>query len=90
MTAKPTSGPATTAFSIGWAAAVAPSGFVYDVQVSRPGPTVYADLLTGTANPGATFTPDAGIGTYAFRARIRNTGNGASSGWSSAKTITVS
>ena len=90
MTAQPTSGTAATAFTLTWAAASATSGFAYDVQVSRPGPTVFADLLAGTADPSATFTPDAGVGTYAFRARIRNTGNGASSGWSGAKTITVS
>jgi hypothetical protein len=89
MTAKPTSGTAATAFTLTWATGSATSGFVSDVQVSRPGPTLYADLLTGTSNPSTTFTPDAGVGTYAFRARIRNTGNGASSGWSSARTITV-
>jgi Tol biopolymer transport system component len=90
MTATPIIGPTSTAFTIGWAAAGLAAGFAHDVQVKRPGATAYADFLTGTADPSATFTPDAGAGRYSFRARIRNTGNGKSSGWSPAKTITVS
>jgi hypothetical protein len=89
MTAMPTGGTAVTPFSLRWAAASPPSGYAFDVKVLRPGATAYADFLTGTGDPSATFTPDSGVGIYSFRARIRNTSNGASSGWSSAKTITI-
>jgi hypothetical protein len=89
MTVAPGSGTTTTAFTLTFAATSAPAGYAYDAQVRRPGATAYADLSVATADPSAAFTPDAGVGTYLFRARIRNTGNGASSGWSSAKTITV-
>jgi plastocyanin len=90
MTVAPGAGTTTTAFTLTFAATSAPAGYAYDLQVKRPGVTAYADLAVGTAAPNASFTPDAGPGSYSFRVRIRNTGNGASSGWSSAKTITVS
>jgi hypothetical protein len=90
MTVAPGSGTTATAFTLTFAAASAPASYAYDLQVKRPGATVYADLAAGTAAPSASFTPDSGVGSYSFRARIRNTSNGASSGWSSAKTITVS
>jgi HYR domain len=90
MTATPRSGTLGTSFAIGWAAAGPPPGYAYDVQVRRPGTTAYADVQPATSEPSATFTPDAGAGTYYFRSRLRNTNNGASSGWSSPKPITVS
>jgi streptogramin lyase len=87
---SPASGTATSAFTITWASTPAATGFAYDVQIKRPGTTSYLDWQTGATSPSATFTPDAGSGTYSFRARLRKTGNGKSSGWSSGKTITVS
>jgi hypothetical protein len=84
------SGTSTIAFTLTFAATTAPAGYAYDLQVKRPGATAYADSSVGTTDPSATFIPDAGAGTYLFRARIRNASNGASSGWSSAKMITVS
>jgi hypothetical protein len=90
LTADPSSGTSTTAFTLNWAATTAPAGYVYDVQLKQPGATAYMDFLAGTASPSATFTPDAGVGRYAFRTRLRNSANGKSTGWSSAKTISVS
>jgi hypothetical protein len=90
MTVAPGSGTTTTAFTLSFAATSATAGYAYDLQVKRPGATAYTDLAAGTPAPSASFTPDSGVGTYSFRARIRNTSNGASTGWSSAKTITVS
>jgi hypothetical protein len=90
MTVAPGSGTTATAFTLTFAAASAPAGYAYDLQVKRPGATAYADLAPGTAAPNASVTPDSGVGSYSFRARIRNTSNGSSSGWSSAKIITVS
>jgi hypothetical protein len=37
----------------------------------------------------ASFVPGAGPGTYSFRARLRNTANGAASEYSTARSITV-
>jgi hypothetical protein len=90
LNATPTSGTTTTTYVLGWATASATPGYVYDVQVMRPGKTAYVDYLTGTADPSASFTPDAGSGNYAFRARVRKASTGASSGWSGGKTLTVS
>jgi plastocyanin len=89
MTVSPGSGTSATAFTLTFAAASAPAGYAYDLQVKRPGATAYADFSVGTVDPSATFTPDSGPGSYSFRARTRNTSNGTSSGWSSAKMITV-
>ena len=84
----PTSGSTATSFSIQWAAAPS-DGFVFDVQVKRPGSKTWKALVTDTAGTSTSFTPDRGTGTYAFRARTQETG-GASTNWSVAKTITVS
>jgi hypothetical protein len=89
MTVAPGSGTTTTAFTLTFAATSATAGYAYDLQVKRPRATAYADLAAGTAAPSAGFAPDSGVGTYSFRARLRNTSNGASSGWSSTKTITI-
>lgn len=89
MTAAPSSGTSATAFALKWAATAAPAGYVYDVQVKRPGSKVYVDYLAGTADASASFTPDAGAGGYGFRSRIRSVANGKSAGWSSTRTITA-
>jgi len=80
MTAAPASGGTSTSFTITWASAVTP-GAVYDVQVKRPGSSVYAAFRTGVTTLSASFTPDAGAGTYVFRAKTRAPGGG-QSGWS--------
>ncbi len=72
----PSTGTVSTAFAVAWAFAPLPAGFVSDVQVLRPGSTVWTSWLTGQTATGGTFTPDAGTGTYRFRARVRNTENG--------------
>jgi hypothetical protein len=83
------SGDATTPlwFALTWATASAAPGYAYDVQLKRPGTTTYTDLYPGTTDPSGNFVPDAGSGKYAFRARLRNTSTGASTGWSSTKTM---
>jgi len=88
MTAKPKSGTVSTTFSITWANAPAPpDGFVFDVQIERPGSTTFASWMTGVTTVSSPFTPDAGAGTYRFRARLRNAGG--ASGYSAAASITV-
>jgi acetyl esterase/lipase/plastocyanin len=87
--ASPPSGTTTTAFDVIWAAMTAPTGIVYDVQIMRPGPKSWVDWLTDQTIQGATFTPDAGIGTYKFRSRLQVAGKPFVTGYSSAATITV-
>jgi hypothetical protein len=85
----PSSGSPTTAFTLTWASQPAASGWAYDVQIKRPGTSSYVYWRHRTTDPSATFTADAGPGTYAFRARLRNTANWKASGWSSAITPMV-
>ncbi|HEX9235249.1 MAG TPA: plastocyanin/azurin family copper-binding protein [Actinomycetota bacterium] len=79
--AQPRTGTTTTVFTITWAVTSVPSGFNEDIQIMRPTSTswvAWKSNKTGTSI-SATFTPDAGTGTYLFRARLQNsTTNGAS------------
>jgi uncharacterized repeat protein (TIGR01451 family) len=86
---SPWSGTTSTVFTVTWAWAPAQPGYVFDVAIRRPAGTweTWRADETGTS---ATFTADAGTGDYQFKARMRNTGNGAASGWSLPTTITVS
>ena len=66
--------PAPT-FRLGWAATDAAAGFVYDVQIARPGRD-WTDWLYGVTARTTTFTPTAGAGIYRVRARMRSLGGG--------------
>ena len=85
---SPSTGSTSTAFSIRWAAA-STDGFLFDLQVKRPGSKTWKPFVTDTASPSISFTPDRGTGTYSFRARTERAG-GASTQWSVVKTISVS
>ena len=87
--ASPSRGTRATAFTVTWAAATAPSGYVYDIQIKRPGATGFVSWKTAQTVRSASFTADRGTGTYSFRARLRKTSNGRASGWSPAKAIAV-
>ena len=89
VTLTPATGTTGTHFAVRWASAAPPSGYLADVQILRPATSVWADWQPGTAATSASFTPDAGLGTYRFRARLRNTANGHTSGWSSTASISV-
>jgi plastocyanin len=82
--------PSASASTVKWASAAPATGDVHDVQIRRPGSTAYGAWRTGTRSTSATFTPDAGPGTYAFRARLRDEASGKAIGWSAGKTVTVS
>ena len=82
-------GTTATTFTVTWAAATPPTGYVFDVQIRRPG-AAFVGWKTGVTSRTASFTPDAGTGTYSFRARLRNIANGATSNYSGAKSISVS
>jgi hypothetical protein len=86
---SPSSGSTTTSFTVQWATGPAPSGFVFDVQIKRPGTTTWKPLLADTSSGSVSFIPDKGTGTYSFRAHTQRAG-GASTQWSVAKTVTVS
>jgi hypothetical protein len=90
MSASPTSGTTSTLFSLGWAAASPPAGYVFDVQIRRPGQSSFSDWVTSVTSTGAQFTPDAGAGTYTFRARVRKATGGKHTLWSPLLNITVS
>jgi uncharacterized repeat protein (TIGR01451 family) len=75
---SPTSGTQSDTYTITWATAPLPAGFVEDVQIKR-----HAELTDsrwqqwrhGTSLLSDGFVPDAGPGTYAFRDRIRRSSN---------------
>jgi hypothetical protein len=84
--ARPRLGP--TAMKVAWAAAP-PSGLVVDVQMRPPGSGEFGPLLDGRTDASAYVTADAGPGTYAFRARLRDPATGAASGWSPPMRVSV-
>ena len=88
--AAPASGTTATSFTVTWASAAAASGYVYDVQIKRPGSTTWVALKTGVTTNTAVYKATAGVGKYYFRARLRKPAVNKFSGWSSAKAITVS
>jgi hypothetical protein len=89
ITARPKAGDISTNFRIAWAVAAPSTGSVFDIQVKRPGSQSFEDWLTGQTQTYGFFLPDAGVGTYSFQAQMRNTINGASSGWSPLASILV-
>jgi hypothetical protein len=78
---SPATGPVATRFRITWAVTAAPAGATFDVQVLRPGATRFKPWKTGTDHLSGAFLPDAGRGTYSFRARTRLVAGGGSE-WS--------
>jgi plastocyanin len=71
-----------------WAAHGPPSGYGYDAQVRLPGSTGWASWLSGQTTTGAGFTTDA-LGTYSFRARLRQISTGHASGYSDPASVAV-
>lgn len=88
-TAAPPTGGIATSFIVTWAADHAPTGFVFDIQIKRPGGNWTPWLSAQTVQSG-TFVPDQGIGTYQFRARYHSTVSGKASAYSPAVSIVVS
>ena len=87
--ASPPSGPAGTQFTITVASINAPSGFVYDVQMRKPGGN-FQNWKPNQTTKSVTFdSTGQPPGTYSFRSRLHNTVSGASSGYSAAKSVMV-
>jgi plastocyanin len=87
---SPATGSRTTRFTVTWASAVAATGYVYDIQIRRPGATAFVNWKTGQTVRSGYFVPDAGAGTYAFRARLRKPAAAKASAYSAVKSISVS
>ena len=87
VVAEPDSGPLGTTFEITWASRQAAAGFVYDVEIRRPGGE-FIPWRSGVTAEKASFTPSR-IGTFAFRARMRGV-NGGEAQWSPPTLIDVS
>ncbi|MEP6955638.1 MAG: plastocyanin/azurin family copper-binding protein [Chthoniobacterales bacterium] len=85
----PGTGTTTTGFTITWSPAPADAGFLFDVQIKRPGARSFVNWKMGRTKRMTAFTPGAGTGNYSFRARLRKVSNGAHSLYSPFRTITV-
>jgi hypothetical protein len=88
VVAEPPSGTLTTEFTVTWASSPPLAGYVLDVEILRPGSSWvrWMEAQTGT---DAVFVPDGGVGTYRFRARMRDAATGSASGWSPGVAIAV-
>lgn len=89
MILTPDTGNASTPFTLTWASTAAPAGYTYDVQIERPGDSDWTTWLSGVTYGSTTFVPDAGNGTYSFRAHIRKLAGGAAASYSASQSITV-
>jgi len=87
--ASPPSGPAGTKFNITVATINAPTGFVYDIQRKDPGGNFQDWMLNVTAKTVQWDSTGFAPGAYSFRSRLHNTGSGAASGYSAAKSVMV-
>ena len=85
---SPHRGRRTTRFTVTWASAGASAGFVYDVQIRRPGSSHWRSWKRAVTGGLSSFRRDAGLGKYRFRARLRSTTNGHTE-WSATATILV-
>jgi eukaryotic-like serine/threonine-protein kinase len=90
MILTPATGNLQTVFTIQWATAPPPSGYVYDVQIRRPGSSVWSDWKSNVTTTSATFVADSGKGTYDFKAHVEKTSSGKSCDYSPFKSIVVS
>jgi len=84
----PASGTTATPFQVAWASAV-PTGLVEDVQIQRPGAADFADWRPAQTRRLAPFLPDGGVGTYSFRARLRDPATGAATDFSPPAAVPV-
>jgi hypothetical protein len=84
----PYRGPLGTQFTIKWAQKPAQPGYVFDVQIKRPGDTSFKPFRTGVTNAQTHITPGQ-VGQYFFRGRARDTKTGQASWFSPPTHITV-
>ncbi len=85
----PATGTRSTTFTVQWAPGRLPSGYVVDVQRRAPGSSTWSNWRTGVTTSSSTFRTST-RGTWSFRARLRRSSNGRTSGWSNVGTVRVS
>jgi plastocyanin len=88
VVATPTSGAVGSSFTIRWAVADPPTGFVFDVQRKAPGASTWTDWRVGVTARKRTAIPTR-AGTWSYRARVRKLSNNTASGWSAPAAILV-
>ncbi|MEX1263213.1 MAG: hypothetical protein WEE66_04635 [Actinomycetota bacterium] len=90
MSASAASGSISSQITLTWSSlTTVPAAYVVDAQILRPGTRKWAPWKQNVTLGSAVFTPDAGKGAYAFRARLRKLSNGSASAWSPQLTITI-
>jgi plastocyanin len=87
LRAVPETGGRAKTRTLTWATGRPPDGFVYDVQIGRPGER-WSWWRRGVVARSSSFRADAGRGRYRFRARLRKVAV-AASGWSQPESIRV-
>jgi hypothetical protein len=85
---KPANGPLGTHFTIKWAQKGADPGYVYDVQMKKPGQSSFHNFHQGITFAQGQFVPDH-TGHYFFRGRVRSKATGLASGYSPPSSIFV-
>jgi hypothetical protein len=90
IVATPPEGGLGTRFTVTWSAERPPSGYVFDVEIRRPGSDHWEPWLEGVTSTKANFEADSGRGTYGFRSRLENPRLDAATNWSRGAVVTVS
>ncbi len=86
---SPASGTSATVFVLSFAPGAPPPGITFNVQIKRPGAPAFVNWESALTAASRSFSPDAGDGTYQFRARVR-TSSGRASAWSPLRAVAVS
>jgi plastocyanin len=84
----PASGNPGMPLLVTWSAAPPADGFLFDVQIQTPRDSRFRNWRVGQTAIAASFVPRA-VGTYAFRARLRQSATGAFSKWSPSGVVIV-
>jgi plastocyanin len=79
--AAPARGDLRRRFTVTWAVAASADSDVYDVQIRRPDGG-WKGWRIGVSGQSHAFVQDAGVGSYRFRARMRDPATGAAADWS--------
>jgi plastocyanin len=85
---NPAFGPVGSQFTIKWAQKAADPGYVFDVQIRKPGDSSFHPFKTGVTTAQAHFTPNQ-HGQFQFRGRVRNKSTGLASWFSPPSSISV-
>jgi plastocyanin len=87
MRVQPRRGTHADIYAATWAAVAPDTGFVYDVELRRPG-RHWRPWLSDQTSTGVSFGLHAGDGVYRFRARLRSLASGGAD-WSPVTTVVV-